>query len=193
MNLNSQKPASKWAPFCYSFGMIVVFGGFLFLVDGVWQSGWQYIQSTRWLAVKAKVVGCSIAGSWEDSGSPNSRNVWGESSQVRCTFDYETGGVAHESTTMAGSSIFNSGRRVYPAPKVTKATMREWIARHPPQSVLVIHYNPSEPNEISLAGADDELRSTLPYDRLLFGVISTVVGLGLVLFAKMVRRRSASV
>jgi hypothetical protein len=171
---------SNWARFCYSFGVIVAIGGGLFLLDGAWQSYWQHIQSTIWPAVEARVVECTIAGSWSYSGTPNSRNVWGNSSQVRCKFDYEVHGIAHESTGSVGSSIFTAERRVYPAPKVTLTKMRDWMARHPSRSILMIHYNPKDPSDVSLAGADSELQSTLPHDRLSFGILAMVGGLVLI-------------
>jgi len=91
-----------------------------------------------------------------------------------------------EATIEVGEPIFTSKKQIYPVPKVTVAKMRKWIGHHPPGSLQTIHYDPSDPPHISLAGADEELQTASAGDRLLLGVIACVVGLVLIA----VKRRS---
>jgi hypothetical protein len=173
-------------------GIILLLGGSLFLLDGAWRSYRQYVESTKWPSVEARVTGCSISGSWHSAGSPSSRNVQGESSYVRCTLDYQTGGLAQENTINVGSRIFSSPSGKYPFLGVTVAAMRNWIARHPPGSTLTVHYDPSNPGNISMAGADSELRTDSPKDRFQLGMLGTVSGFAMLLLLRIARKPSAA-
>jgi hypothetical protein len=173
-------------------GIILLLGGSLFLLDGAWRSYRQYVESTKWPSVEARVTGCSISGSWHSAGSPSSRNVQGESSYVRCTLDYQTGGLAQENTVNVGSRIFSSPSGKYPFLGVTVAAMRNWIARHPPGSTLTVHYDPSNPGNISMAGADSELRTDSPKDRFQLGMLGTVSGFAMLLLLRIARKPSAA-
>ena len=103
---------------------------------------------------------------------------------------YEAGGITREGTATVGGSIFSStGLRVFPAPRVTLARMREWIGRHPAGSRLRIHYDPANAENLSLAGEDDELRTGTPHDRLIFGALACGAGLVMIAFGGMARRR----
>jgi hypothetical protein len=169
------------------FGYLLLLGGCLFTADGGWASYQQYVQSKKWPGVDGRVVSCSIRGSWHYSSG---LHVWGESSYVLCTFDYTAADRAEEATIGAGSEIFSSKEQwTYPPPKVTKQKMQRWIVRHPPGKVLTIHYNPSNPENISLAGADQELQSTLPSDRLLAGAVLLAGGLILTVVGSVLRKR----
>lgn len=172
-------------------GIILLLGGSLFLLDGAWRSYRQYVESTKWPSVEARVTGCSISGSWHSAGSPSSRNVQGESSYIRCTLDYQTGGLVRENTINVGSRIFSSPSGKYPFLGVTVAAMRNWIARHPPGSTLTVHYDPSNPSNISMAGADSELRTDSPKDRFQLGILGTVSGLATLLLSRIARKPSA--
>jgi hypothetical protein len=184
---------AKLAWILISFGIVASCGGCMLLADGGWQSYNRNVQSTRWPAVEARVSQCSILGGWRSYGRAAMGYTRGKDSYVRCSFEYDAGGIAHESTINVGSLIFTpkEGRK-FPPPRVTEAKMQDWIARHPSGSMLTIHYDPSNPNAISLAGADDELQKVPPYDRLLIGVLLTAGGLALVAAGKIVGRRSVS-
>jgi Protein of unknown function (DUF3592) len=173
-------------------GVIVLLGGSLFLLDGAWRTYRQYVESTKWPSVEARVAGCSIGGSWHAAGSPSSRNIQGESSYVRCTLDYQTGGLVRENTINVGSRIFTSPSGKYPVSRVTVAAMHDWIARHPAGSTLTVHYDPSDPNNVSMAGADSELRTDSPKDRFQLGILGTVGGLALLVLSRMARKPSAA-
>jgi uncharacterized protein DUF3592 len=173
-------------------GIILLLGGSLFLLDGAWRSYRQYVESTKWPSVEARVTGCSISGSWHSAGSPSSRNVQGESSYVHCTLDYQTGGLARENTINVGSRIFSSPSGKYPFLGVTVAAMRNWIARHPPGSTLTVHYDPSNPSNISMAGADSELRTDSPKDRFQLGILGAVSGFAMLLLLRIARKPSAA-
>lgn len=184
---------SKGLRFLSGFGAIFLFGGSLFLLNGTWQTYRAYVQSRIWPSVEAHIVGCSLSGYWHYAGSSHWRQVWGKTSYVQCRFNYQVNGIAYENTTRVGDSIFTSSeQRVYPPPRVTLDTMREWIARHPTDSLTIIHHDPGNPNNISLAGADSGLRLRSPYDELWFGVFATAGGLIMMLTGKLAVKRKQS-
>ena len=173
-------------------GVILLLGGSLFLLDGAWRSYRQYVESTKWPSVEARVAGCSISGSWHSAGSPSSRNIQGESSYVRCTVVYQTGSLVRENTINVGSRIFTSPSGKYPAPGITVAAMHNWIARHPPGSTLTVHYDPSNPSNISMAGADREIRTDAPKDRFQLGILGTVGGFAMLVLSRIARKPSTA-
>ncbi len=182
---------TKWVQYLTLSGFIVLFGGILFLLDGAWQHYRLYVEGTQWPAIEANISGCNVAGSWHSGGTPGSRSVQGESSYVRCTLKYLANGAERENTINVGSTIFTSPSGKYPASKITAADMHNWISRHPAGSILTIHYDPSNPNIISMAGADSELRTSSPEDRLWFGFFIALAGTALIVIAKILKNRSS--
>ena len=171
----------------------MLFGGSLFLLDGAWHSYRAYVHRRFWPAVTAQVRECSLSGYWHYAGSSHWRQVWGKTSYLKCQFSYTVDGTPYQQTLGVGDSIFTSSeQRVYPPPRVTVDTMRGWIARHPAGSVTTIHYDAGNPNNISLADADSELRLRSPYDELWFGVLATAGGLIMILIGKQAVKRKLS-
>jgi len=180
---------TKWLQFVGACSVFLLLIGALFLLEGAWRSYRQYFESTKWPAVEARVVRCSISGSWHSGGTPASRNIAGETLYVRCTLAYQSEGLKHESTLNVGDTIFFlTGKKLF-TPRITAAAMHEWIARHPPGSVLAVHYDPSDPNRISIAGADRELRAYSPKDRLQLGIFVITVGTVLLAVTTLARKR----
>jgi hypothetical protein len=97
--------------------------------------------------------------------------------------------LAQENTINVGSRIFSSASGKYPFLGVTVAAMRNWIARHPPGSRLTIHYDPSNPSNISMAGADSELRTDSPKGRFQLGILGTVSGLAMLLLSRIASKQ----
>jgi hypothetical protein len=158
-------------------GYFVALVGGVFLLDGGWKSYSQYVEYKDWPEVEAHVVKCSIGGSAFYSSS---RHAPVESLRVKCTFAYTVGSTARESTVDVGDQITVSQGRVWPPPKVTRAKMEQWIAHHQPGSIQIIHYESSNPSNISLASANNDLQELVPGDRLLFGVITFAIGIVLI-------------
>jgi hypothetical protein len=187
---------TKWLQFIGVTSAFLLLLGGMFLLDAAWSRYCQHVESTRWPAVQARVVRCSISGSWHLAGTPSSRNIMGESSYVRCTFAYQADGLPRESMMNVGNTVFSSPWRkplgpamtVAGGPAVTVAAMHAWIARHPSGSVLTVHYDPSDSNRISMAGADGELRTDSPKDRFQIGTLSTMFGIILLAVTRLARK-----
>jgi len=176
----------------YTFGLIGLIGGSLFLVDGARPSYVQYVQSKRWPAVEARVVRCSIVEVpiLYRTGSTRLPSHHGIRSYIGCRFAYNVGGAARETSTRAGSPVITDRQPLdFATPKVTPAKLSGWVFRHRPGSTLTIHYDPSHPDNISLAGTDDEIKDLLPHERLLFGFLAAFTGLIMILGARRAGKR----
>jgi hypothetical protein len=176
----------------YTFGLIGLIGGSLFLIDGARQSYVQYVQSKRWPAVEARVVRCSLVEVpiLYRTGSTRLPSHHGIESYIGCRLAYDVGGVARQTSTRPGSSVITDRQPLdFVTPKVTPAKLSGWVFRHRPGSTLTIHYDPSHPDNISLAGADDEIKDMLPHERLLFGFLLAITGLVMILVARRVGKR----
>ena len=102
-----------------------------------------------------------------------------------CTLHYEVNGVPYDAKKIAGSTVFVSDKQIdLTKPKVTVAMQRDWISIHPRGFSLIIHYDPSDPRQISLAGADAGLQKNTPAEQLsigqglfLFGIVVLLAGM----------------
>lgn len=167
--------SKKWPQLLLGFGYVVTLGGALFASEGAWKNYELYLHSNSWPAVEAHVLECKTSDTWGYSG-----HVWGKFSHVRCNFEYTAGGVIRQNAANVGGQTFTSERlRTLPPPKLTLAKMQGWIARHPPGSVQIIHYNPSNPGAVSLGDAELDLETSSPRMELAFAL--GVLGAGVVL------------
>lgn len=114
----------------------------------------------------------------------------GMKSYIGCRFAYQVGGSAREASARPGSPIITDQQPVdFGTPRVTPAKLQGWVFRHRPGSTLTIHYDPSNPDNISLAGTDDEIKDMLPHERLLFGFLAATAGLIMILGARRMGKR----
>jgi len=181
----AQRPA--WLRLLFGFGPILVFGGALFLMDGTWQVGRDYVQRTKWPAVRARVEGCSIYDTWDYAGTPSTKTALSKRSYVRCRLRYQVGDSEQDGIAQAGDAITTYGMHRLFFAKLTTAKMHQWIAGHHPGSLLLVHYDPSDPNNLSLAGQDTDLKGATPSQRLWFGGFACAGGLLIIAIAKQQR------
>jgi len=66
-------------------------------------------------------------------------------------------------------------------------SLRTWDERHPNGAVETIHYDPADAQNISLVGADDEVRWQTTGGYLQGALIFAVAGVGLLLVGLRVR------
>jgi hypothetical protein len=167
-------------------GALALLGSFVFLAVGGSRSYQQHVEATKWPAVEAEVVVCDIQRSYGYSG----RN-WGAKSQARCVFRYEANGSIYEERKLAGSRVFESKRQILlTRPALTVEQIAAWVQRHPRGSTQTIDYNPANPHEISLAGADAELQTNKPEDQLRVGQVFALIGIALVLGGSAAQKRA---
>ena len=171
-----------WRQLMNGLGILLLLGGSLFAIIGMWEIYQLRVRSTAWPAVKARIVKCSVSGSAYYSSF---RHSPGESSFVRCEFNYQADGSSRQNTVDIGNTVFTpQGRRTFLASGLTEEKMRDWVARHPAESFQTIHYNPGNPNEISLPEAEEELSSNPPAQKLWFGLGTTFFGMLVVAIGK---------
>jgi hypothetical protein len=167
-------------------GALALLGSLVFLAVGGSRSYQQHVEATKWPAVEAQVVVCDIQRSYGYSG----RN-WGAKSQARCAFRYEANGSVYEENKLAGSRVFESKRQILlTRPPVTVGQIAGWVQRHPRGSTQTIRYNPANPHETSLAGADAELQTNKPEDQLRVGEVFALIGIVLVLAGSAAQKRA---
>ena len=176
---------NRWGQMLIGFGWVVCFGASLFTLDGAWQTYRLHVHSS-WPVAEARVLGCSVSGSWHYNSS---QRAWGKNSYVRCNFAYQAAGSIRQSGLDIGNSIFASDqvRTFANTSTLNVARMREWVARHPAGSLQTVHFNPSRPEEISLAAAEEELEVATPESRLQFGLFGLFAGMILVVIGSLVK------
>jgi hypothetical protein len=170
-------------------GYLALLAAFAFLADGAPRAYQLQTEATKWPAVEARVMECSIRGIYRYRG-----RTWGTDNQVQCAFHYEVAGLEYEEKITAGSSVFQSNEQiVLGKPKVTLGMLREWVKRHPRGSLQTVHYNPANPQQISLAGADEDLQISTAEGQLSIGRTFFFTGIGLLLAGMLARKRVRSI
>jgi hypothetical protein len=147
-------PRPEWAAFLCRFGVLGLLMGSLFFITGGLRAMQGHLQATKWPTAEARVDQC-----WIHSYHHYRSHAWGTEDQARCALRYQVGGVTYQEVKDAGSSVFSSDQRiVLISPKVTRDKLIRWTSLHPKGSMQTIHYNPANPQQISLAGADDDIQ-----------------------------------
>jgi Protein of unknown function (DUF3592) len=167
-------------------GALALLSSLVFLGVGGWRSYQQHVEATKWPAMEAQVVNCSVQRGYGYSG-----HTWGTTSQARCVLRYQANGSAYEESKLAGSRVFQSkGQILLGHQAVTLGQIEGWVRRHPRGSSQTIHYNPANPHEISFAGADEELQANKPADQLKVGGIFALLGATLVFAGSAAQKRA---
>lgn len=180
---STAKPRSYGYIFLLAY--LVLFAAFMFLASGGWRSYQQNIEATKWPPAEAQVIDCSVDFSYGHSG-----RTFGKRYRAGCALHYEVNGVPYDAKKIAGSTVFVSDKQIeLTKPKVTVAMQREWARLHPRGSFLTIHYDPSDPRQISLAGADAALQKNTPAEQLYIGQGLFLFGIALLLAGMLLRKR----
>jgi hypothetical protein len=191
--INAQTP--KWAGPVRGFGILSILGALVFFVVGGLRAYQRHTETAVWPAVAAQVKECHL-NSYHHirSNSRGGTHLQGTQNQVRCTFQYDVSGSSYEESKDAGSSAFYSDKEIILVPpKVTLAKLNKWIRLHPKGSTQTIHYNSTDPRQLSLAGADDDIQENTADIPLKTAAAFLVVGL-IFLFASVVAsQKNASV
>ena len=128
--------------------------------------------------MNARVENCSIYETWGYGGTPSTKTALRKDSYVRCRVQYREGNIERESFVKVGDAISTyRGYSPFLTSKPTLGMMHDWIFRHRAGSFLVIHYDPSVPENLSLAGDDNDLKAFTPLTRLRFGITTCIGGL----------------
>src|SRR5882724_8095256 len=121
-------------------------------IEGLWRARQERIEAQVWPAVTAVVDHCAL-DRW--AGANGRRSV---SYKIRCSFTYSVNGIDYLSRTQTVGqrhSSFGSPQDLPP----DALRMEAWAKQHKKGSPMLIHYNPANPANISLAGADNAFRT----------------------------------
>jgi uncharacterized protein DUF3592 len=185
----SLRPATAKASsygYIFLFAYLALFVALLFLANGGWRSYEQYVETTKWPATEAQVIDCLVDFTYGYDGK-----IYGKKYRTRCLLHYEVNGIPYDAKKIAGSTVFVSDKQInLTKPKVTVAMQREWIRSHSRGSSLTIHYDPSDPHQISLIGADAALQKNTPAEQLSIGQGLFLFGMVVLLAGFFVRKRA---
>ncbi len=108
-------------------------------------------ERNEWLPVTAHVKSCFLV---QDHPISAQRSVI---YKIDCRFKYTVEGTKYTGSTVTIGPHGGLFRGAPPPPEA--ARMDEWARHHPPGSSQVIHYNPQNPAQVSLVGADEQFRT----------------------------------
>lgn len=169
----------------FASGYLALLTALAFLADGARRAYQLQTEATKWPAVEARVMDCAIRQIYRYRGK-----TWGTDNQVQCAFHYEVAGLEYEEEKTVGSPVFESNKQiVLGKPEVTLGMLRDWVNRHPRGSHQTVHYNPADPHQISLAGADHDLQISTAGGQLAIGRTLFFIGIGLLLAGMLARNR----
>ena len=121
-------------------------------IEGLGRTRKVQVELQEWLPVAGTVDACYL-----DRHYPFQGRGGGAIYTVQCRFHYSVNGVSYESMT---ETLGNHHSFRDPAQLPADALrMQAWATQHKKGSTQIIHYDPANPAKISLAGADDEIRS----------------------------------
>lgn len=139
-------------------------------------AGWQAYDrdtvSRTWPQVDAEVVACRLV---DHPSRRRTIDLWtlkevGATLSLACAFRYSVDGREHTAETRSHSTY---------AAEYTTA-MQRWASAHPPHSRQAIHYDPADPQSISLGEADAAFEPDTPEHRLRLALLFG--GMGVLLF-----------
>jgi hypothetical protein len=134
----------NWAGPLFLFSYSCFFVGCLFAIEGAWRMHRQDVESTQWPSVPAEISKCYVGETYPFRSDGGSVVYW-----TRCHFRYSINGAQHESTTSTTST--RSAAMV--------ERMKRWTNLHHKGTTFTIHYDPENPDRISVAGADEEIQT----------------------------------
>jgi hypothetical protein len=166
-------------------GYLALLAALAFLVDGARRAYQLQTEATKWPAVEARVMDCSIGQIYRYRG-----RTWGTDNQVQCAFHYEVAGREYAEKKTVGSPVFQSSKQIVLwKPKVTLGILQDWVNRHPRGSLQTVHYNRVDLQQISLAGADEDLQISTAGGQLAIGRTLFFTGISLLFAAMLARKR----
>ena len=157
-------------------GYMLLLASILFLTDGLVRLNRENVESTEWPAVQASLLGCNLQH--HDSLNRHAQVSY----YTVCKFRYT-----------ANNQVFESSTRTTPTQSNGMVSrMEAWIKEHPKGSVETIHYNPSQPQEISLAGSDSEIQTFSAAVQLRAAIVLAVAGLFFLVLAFVLSKNKLS-
>ncbi len=171
-------------------GVLVLFGAFTLLcalmlgAGAGWYGYRRSLESGRWPTATARLSDCRLLTTY-DSWRARARALH----HVECVFQYEANGAARTTTARVGDTAsVVRGQIEITTPAVSRASLARWVNRHPSGTSETIHYDPADPDRISLVGVDDDVATKTPAAYLRAATTFASIGAGLVVAGGFVRR-----
>ena len=152
--MNSDKNKLKMSPWVgglFLVAFMALFLGIALRFEAVSRARQENAERNEWLPVTAHVKSCFLL---QDHPISAQRSVI---FKIDCRFKYTVNGTDYIGSTETIGPQHGWYRGA--APPAEAARMEDWARLHPPGSLQVIHYNPENPAQVSLAGADDQFRT----------------------------------
>jgi hypothetical protein len=172
-------------------GVLVLFGWFALLVallqlgTGGWYAYRRHEESTTWPPAAARLTACRVHTSY-DGWHGRARALH----HVECVFHYDADGVARTVTSRVGDTVsVVSGQIDITAPAVSLASLQTWVRAHPDGTTQAIHYDPADPERLSLVGTDDVVVIRTPAAYVRGAATFAALGAALLACGLLVRRR----
>jgi len=152
MNSIKNKPKmSLWVGGLFLMAYMALFLGVALRFEAASRARQETAERNEWLPVTAHVKSCFLV---QDHPISAQRSVI---FKIDCRFKYTVNGTEYIGTTATIGPQHGLYRGAAPPPEA--ARMDNWARLHPPGSLQVIHYNPENPVQVSLAGADEQFRT----------------------------------
>ena len=152
MNSDRNKPKmSLWIGGLFLMACMALFLGIALRFEAASRARQENAERNEWLPVTARVKSCFLV---QDHPISAQRSVI---FKIDCRFKYTVNGTEYIGSTATIGPQHGLYRGAAPPPEA--ARMENWARLHPPGSLQVIHYNPENPVQVSLAGADEQFRT----------------------------------
>jgi hypothetical protein len=152
MNTVKNKPTmSRWAGGLFLIAYVALFLGIGLHFEAASRARQENAERNEWLPVTAHVKSCLLV---QDHPISAQRSVI---FKIDCRFKYTVNGTEYIGSTVTIGPPHGLYRGAAAPPEA--ARMDNWARLHPPGSLQVIHYNPKNPAQVSLAGADEQFRT----------------------------------
>ncbi len=156
------------------FGILLLVSSLLFLLDGLHRLHQENIESA-WTQTQGQLIHCYV----QETYSVMRRR--GDYYRTVCTFRYTVNSEMLESHTKTTATQSLS--------MVNRMGVR--VSQHHNGSLQTIHYNPAQPREISLAGADSEIQTFTAAGQLGNAKGVAIAGVFFVALALVLRKRKS--
>jgi hypothetical protein len=152
MNSIKNKPTMPlWVGGLFLIAYMALFLGIGLRFEAASRARQENAERNEWLPVTAHVKSCFLV---QDHPISAQRSVI---FKIDCRFKYTVNGTEYIGSTVTIGPQHGLYRGAAPPPEA--ARMDNWAHLHPPGSLQVSHYNPKNPAQVSLAGADEQFRT----------------------------------
>ena len=165
MAIQGTKRKTSWASLLFTLSLVTFIFSGLFALDG-WNRERQLKIETGWPTADATINSCFVS-------QYRKVRAGGDFFYVYCSYSYSVNEVLYKSHTRTTSTTQSD----------MVALMNGWVHEHHKGQHQVLHYNPADPSQVSLAGADNEIQTQTAEAKYHAGRVVAMFALGLLIAA----------